>query len=122
MQHAKWMVKRACYILEDAPYFKGGSVEEDWAYLVIEGDDAILRWPELESGYYGDYDMSSDSAKFPCSLLLLDDSDLKKWKDEQKTLYDRNEREKEKKAAEAHAKQRERNERLMYDVLKQKYG
>lgn len=112
------LVDRALDIVDQAPYWKHIS-EAEFARLEIAGEQAILRYPELESGYYDSGDtIESRDVSFPAYLLFLSEDVFKKWKAVERAAYD----EKERKADAARIVERERKERAELAALKAKYG
>ena len=114
------LVNKAKLIIPDAPYFT--SCSEEFGDLRIVGDNAVLYWPEWESGYYaGEGSIERQSLPFPLSLLLLSDDALSVWKDEQKFAYDARMAAEKANTAAAAKMLREKQERQMYVALKAKF-
>jgi hypothetical protein len=114
------LVDKAKRIIAGAPYFT--ACAEEFGDLRIVGDNAVLYWPEWESGYYaGDGSIERQSLGFPLSLLLLSDDALSVWKDEQKFAYDARVAAEQANNATAAKMMREKQERQMYVALKAKF-
>ena len=73
------LIDRAIQIANGAPYNMFCS-EEDYARLQFEGVNAVLTWPEAQSGYYNSVSIEKQRVKFPAALLALSPEDFAKWK------------------------------------------
>jgi len=80
------LVERAVVIVRDAPYFRYVP-ESEWATISIDGDRAVLSWPETDSSY-DSCSIERNYTEFPAELLSLNDRDLAAWKAEQQKIYD----------------------------------
>lgn len=116
------LVQRALDALDGAPYFK--YVEQPtFARLDVDGDRATLRWPELEAGYYDSGDtIREESVEFDAAVLTMSAEAFRQWKQDSKTVYDRQQKEKQEAARKAEEVWREKQERAAYEALKRKYG
>jgi hypothetical protein len=114
------LVDKAKRIIANAPYFT--ACAEEFGDLRIVGDNAVLYWPEWESGYYaGEGSIERQSRGFPLSLLLLSDDALSAWKDEQQLAYDARAAAVRASTDTAAKMLREKQERQMYVALKAKF-
>lgn len=112
------LIARALDVVSEAPHWTYIS-EKVFAQLEIDGENAILHYPELESGSYdsGDY-IVNQCVTFPVRLLFLPDEEFKAWKVAEKAAYEVNEQ---RRRATAVA-DKERQERAALAALKAKYG
>ena len=109
------LVARAIDVVDKAPYWKYIS-EPKFARLSVDGDEAVLIWPDTET----DYDwtrITEQAVQFDARLLRLPDDELTAWKAEQMRLYEQGKKERE----EAARAEREESERRTLAALKAKY-
>ena len=84
-QYEKYL-QRALQVVSGAPYFKYVENQE-FARLAVDGEDAVLSWLEIASGYEGYYETEKESATFPASLLLLPYAEFSAWQDKEKSEW-----------------------------------
>jgi succinate dehydrogenase flavin-adding protein (antitoxin of CptAB toxin-antitoxin module) len=110
------LVERAIKIVGGPPYYQYVH-EEQFAKIEVDGDDAVLSWPHANL----EYDcVVTDTEKqaFPADLLDISDADLDAWIWEQKAAYDAKQEERQR----AEMRERQMQERAVYEALKAKYG
>jgi len=110
------LLNRALVIVVDAPHWSYVG-EPRYARLTIDGDEATLIWPEIESDGYGWSGIEPRSVTFESRLLFVGKAELAIWKQDKRAEYDAKQR---LNAADA-AAARERQERATLAALKAKY-
>lgn len=120
VSEADHILERARLISEGAPYWMNS--DDDFSKLSIEGEEAVLYWPEAESGYYNSCSIERQSVRFPAALLLMTVEEIGVWKVEQRRLYDANQKAKAERDAKARAEQQTAMELQTLAALKAKYG
>lgn len=120
LYEASQILERAISIVADAPFFTY-VCEKDHASIVIDGETAILFWPEANSGYYNSCSIEAQSRSFPAVLLLMNAEQIAAWKIEERAKYDAEQKAKKERQAAADAIRREQNEREVYAALKAKF-
>lgn len=73
------ILEKARAITHGAPFFM--RCDEDFGEVSIDGDTALLQWPEVCSGYYNDCSIETQSVSFPANLLLMTMDEIKAWKE-----------------------------------------
>lgn len=115
------LLDRALIIADGLPYHKSTDNTE-WATLAITDDKAILSWPETE---WDSSSISANTLEFPARLLGLDAGEFAAWQAEQKAIHKREcekARQQELKRQAEIAADKERQERYLYEELRQKYS
>ena len=112
------LTSRALQIAQGAPHWKYiGSDEASFAYVVIDGKEATLSWPEIERGYEDSTSLESYTLSFPARLLFLSHADFLAWKADEFSKYNEGQAEKRRREQ----AMREAQERATFEELKRKY-
>lgn len=95
----------------------------EFAVLEIRGDDAILSWPEYESGYYDEGgSISTETFVFHVDFLALSEEDFEKWRADEEADYKKRKRAAEVEEAKQTQRLNEEKERALLAKLTKKYA
>lgn len=93
LYEADQILKRAKRITESAPFWMSAA-DSEFAQVAIDGETAVLSWPEAQSGYYDSCSVEAQSVKFPTKLLLMSMDEIGVWQIEERKKYDAEQAEK----------------------------
>jgi hypothetical protein len=76
------LLNKAISIVRNSPYY-AYPTNNEFLKIRLEGDNIVLSWPEVQSGYYNSCDIREQKAAFPAKLLLMSDEELLEWQTEE---------------------------------------
>ena len=114
------MNARALAVVNGQPYDEGiDGVEAEFMKVRIEGDEAVVTWPTVDGDYYdGPGYLKSDEVRFPAHLLTMSDDEFAAYQADAQHEYDKRILQQ----MEASMRDRENQERVMFEQLMRKYG
>jgi hypothetical protein len=92
-------------------------VDDNFARLSFDGDDAVITSPQADS-YYDSCTIETETTRFPAALLFMTEAELTAWRTQAKIEYEAQE----KKNREIAKAQREAEELRTYKALKKKFA
>jgi hypothetical protein len=112
------LVRRAVDIVNaPGPPWGYVSVDDNFARLSFDGDDAVITSPQADS-YYDSCTIETETTRFPAALLFMTEAELTAWRTQAKIEYEAQE----KKNREIAKAQREAEELRTYKALKKKFA